>query len=269
MNKIDSSSRAGFWRRLFAFLIDFTLVTGIVGLIGLWLGSATNGGIRISNTVIDSSVCVGGTIPAELRIPSAFKPTNVTQCTKSFFGIAHDWVLDVAERTLVRPNTTYTRGIALPLDPAGQLANPIYLDVLIPFLLAAYLILAERKHGNSIGKRALRLSVRSIDRNHLSGSQAAKRTILFMLPIIFYQSALLYFMMIDSSQWLVQSIEHASAITARWIISVILLSAFAINFMVTSWRRSLPWHDEWAGTEVVDLRSDLNQPSKDISETFA
>jgi hypothetical protein len=67
----------------------------------------------------------------------------------------------------------------------------------------------------------------------------------------------------------VQSIEHASAITARWIISVILLSAFAINFMVTSWRRSLPWHDEWAGTEVVDLRSDLNQPSKDISETFA
>jgi uncharacterized RDD family membrane protein YckC len=269
MRTDDLSPRAGFWRRLFAFLIDFALIIAITGPIGLWLGSATSGSVRISNTIVDSSVCMGGTMPPELQLPSDFKVTNIVQCTKYFFGIPHDWVLSLIERTPLGSNSAYTRGVTVPLDPTGQLTNPFYVDILAPFLLAAYLFLAERKFGSSVGKRTLRVVVRSIDGKPLRAIQAAKRTVLYMVPILSYQTILLYLMMIDSRKWVVEVFGHATAYRAAWLAIILLTLAFAINFIVTTWRRTLPWHDEWAGTEVVRLSNNLDQPSKDISETFA
>ncbi len=265
----DCSPRAGFWRRSFAFLLDLTLIVAVTGPIGIWLGSVTSGSIRVSNTIVDVSVCAKGTIPSELQLPSDFKATNIVQCTKSFFGIPHDWVLGISEQTPLGPNSVYTRSVTVPLDPMGQLANPFYVDILIPFLLAAYLILAERKFGRSAGKRMLGVFVRSIDGKPLRSVQTAKRTFLYLVPIFCYQTDQLYLMTIDSSKWGVEAFGHSTALKIDWFVTAFLTLAFVINFVFTAWRGTLPWHDEWAGTEVVRTSNGLHRPSRDVSETFA
>ena len=205
-------------------------------------------------------------MPPELQLPSDFKITNIVQCTKYFFGVPHDWTLSLIERTPLASNATYTRSVTVPLDPTGQLTNPFYLDILSLFLLAAYLFFAERRFGASVGKRVLRLSVRSTDGKPLRAIQAAKRTALYMVPIFSYQAVILYLMTIDSRKWAMEVFGHAAAFKLAWLAGMLLTLAFALNFIVATWRRTLPWHDEWSETEVVRSSNNFGQ---NLSETFA
>ena len=49
----DTSSRAGFWRRVIAFVLDLILVCAVIACIGVVLAGATDGKVRVANTVVD------------------------------------------------------------------------------------------------------------------------------------------------------------------------------------------------------------------------
>src|ERR1700704_3007503 len=106
MSTFDSSSRAGFWPRAAAFFLDFVVIAMIVGLIGVELVSATNGGIRVSNTIVDFRECSRAAKPSELQLPTDFAPNSFVRCTKSLFGIPHDWLLSASEDPTTGPNST-------------------------------------------------------------------------------------------------------------------------------------------------------------------
>ena len=138
MRKHDPSFRAGFWRRLFALVIDFIVVTAIIAPIGLWLGSATSGSIRISNTIVDHSVCAGGTMPTGLQLPSGFRVSSIVQCTNYFFGIPHDWLLSIVERTPIGPMVGTCSHAASPFRSIRQANWPIH-SIWTSFLRSCWL----------------------------------------------------------------------------------------------------------------------------------
>jgi uncharacterized RDD family membrane protein YckC len=274
MSALEAWSRAGFWPRASAFLLDFVVITAIIGLIGVGLASATNGSIRVSNTFVDFRECSRGAKPSELQLPTDFAPNSFVRCTKYLLGIPHDWLLSASEEPQTGPNSTYlqigpnstrhwsfsldigpnstqTPGVTVPLDPASQIAKPFYLDFLFPFVMAAYLFLFEWKFGSTAGKRAFGLRVRSCDGMPPRCAQAARRAGLRMILLLSMTAPSMFPMTVDPTKWLIVFIDPPIGYEIASDICWLLTFAFVVNFIITTGRRTLPWHDRWAGTEVV------------------
>jgi uncharacterized RDD family membrane protein YckC len=253
---LKPSSRGGFWRRVFAILVDVILLSVLVDLVGVGLASVTAGQIRLDDTFVKYSTCLNVTKPDGLELPDGFTPTNITRCTKSFLGVSYDWKLNVVEQVQVRPGTTYTRSFSVPLDPNGQMARPFYLDSLLLPLLAVYAFLLEWRFGATVGKLVLRLRVRSLEAGPLHPGQVGRRTAMRMFPFLPLLLIFLLLMLIDpvkGASWLFQpTMVKFLSIAAVGGASVTLpILIFGLNFLVAARRRDLPWHDRWADTEVV------------------
>jgi uncharacterized RDD family membrane protein YckC len=253
---LKPSSRGGFWRRVFAILIDVILLIVLLDLAGAWLASVTAGQIRLSDTFVSYSSCMSVTKPDWLQLPDGFTPTGITRCTKSFFGVPYDWTLNVVERTQVRPGTTYIRSFSVPLDANGQITRPFYLDWLLLPLLAVYAFLLEWRFGATVGKLLLKLRVRSLDVDPLRPDQVGRRTAMRMFPFLPLIAIVFLLMLIDpvrGASWLfdqtmVKFWATAAVIGAAVVLPVLI---FGLNFLIATRRGSLPWHDRWADTEVV------------------
>jgi uncharacterized RDD family membrane protein YckC len=256
MATVEPLTPAGFWRRFVAIVLDLIIVTLIIGMIGVGLATATDGKVRVGNALLDFSICANEAQPSELQLPRDFRATSIVRCTKYFFGMPHDWLLNITERTQIDPTTTYTRQFTVPLNPAGQITNPFYLDHLFLFAFAAYIFLFERQYDATVGKRILGLRVRSLDGAALQSIQAGKRTVMRMIPLLPLVAISLYLMVVDPMKAAILFFDPP--MTNFWVTTVVggllitvLMLTFAVNFMVTARRRTPPWHDRWAGTEVV------------------
>jgi hypothetical protein len=137
MTSAEPSPRARFWRRVFAFFIDGCAVVAIIAAIGISLFSATDGRIRVANTLVNRSTCSqGSAVPAGLNLPANFNVTHVVRCTRYFFGVVHDRTLTVREVTR-SGSLTHTRSITFPVDADGRPMRAFYLDHFGIFLLPA------------------------------------------------------------------------------------------------------------------------------------
>jgi hypothetical protein len=52
--------RAGFWRRLTAFLFDVLLIVVALEMTGVWLAGVTGGKVRVSSTLVTVADCTTG-----------------------------------------------------------------------------------------------------------------------------------------------------------------------------------------------------------------
>jgi uncharacterized RDD family membrane protein YckC len=254
---LKPSSRAGFWRRVLAILLDFILLSVLLDLAGAWLAGVTAGQIRLSETsFVKHRTCINVTKPDWLELPNGFTPTGITRCTKSFLGMPYDWALNVVERSQVRPGTTYIRSFSVPLDPNGQMARPFYLDSLLLPLLAVYAFLLEWRFGATVGKLLLKLRVRSLDVGPLDPGQVGRRTAMRIFPFLPLISIMLLLMLIDpvkGASWLFDQtmVKFWATAVVGGLAVVLPLLIFGLNFLIATRRRTLPWHDRWADTEVV------------------
>ncbi len=249
----DTSSRAGFWRRVIAFVLDLILICALIACIGVVLAGATDGKVRVANTLVDYATCTtGGPKPEDLQLPSDFKITAIRRCTHYVFGKAHDWSLGVFEVTRTGPNSTYTRSVTVPVDPAGHVTEAFYLDYLTIFVLAAYWLLLEWQFGTTPGKRILGVRVRPLGGGPMSLAQSGRRTAIRMIPFVPAIVACIYQMAVGPVRFVNAFLEQpAINLLVGGAICLVLLLAFVVNFIVTTRRRTLPWHDHGAGTEAV------------------
>ena len=145
------------------------------------------------------------------------------------------------------PSTKFERSRTVPLDPAGHITKAYYLDAPTMLVLAAYILLLEWRVGFTVGKRILDLRARTLGGGPLTFAQASKRIGMRMVPFLI-PSALVYKIPVpfeaSDFQPLTVDVDLAGA-------SGLLMIVFLVNFIRAVHRQALPWHDRWAGTEVV------------------
>lgn len=243
---------AGVPTRLIAFALDILLVKLAVLVLVTVLGVATSGGVRLASPVISTTSCGAyGPLPARLNVPADFEQAQARICTRSLFGLLRDDQLVVRAKV----GSDDAQDVqSLPVDRNGQPANPIYLDDLTPFLLAAYLVLLEWHYGATAGKWLLALFVRSLRGGHPSPTQAAQRTtvkLLALLPIP-VSTAL---KSVADAPWrfsLDLTISRIGTFDSLIVHGLQLLSILLILYgLVAALRRWPLPHDRLAGTEVV------------------
>jgi uncharacterized RDD family membrane protein YckC len=240
-------SRARFWRRVFAFAIDVLAVEAVVAALGLLLFPLTDGRIRVATVPVNVRTChLVQSLPTEFRLPTNFEVTHAVQCTYAFFGHVHDRAVIVSEVTRSGA-LTYERNITFAVDADGRPQRAFYLDHLGILLFAGYLLLLEWRFGATLGKELLDMHVQSLGGGRLSFSQAAKRLLVRFLPVLILMPWVVAQLGGDAEQ-LFSLMSYFSVLVA---LAVAVALAQLINFIVTVRFGNRPWHDRWAGTEVV------------------
>ena len=180
-----------------------------------------------------------------IPLPQNFQVTHLVRCTKTLLGYVHDRELIVAEITRSGA-TTITRELTFPLDAEGLPTRPFYLNSLWFLVFAAYMLFLEWRTGRTLGKDLMDMyRVQSLAGGPPTRVQVVKRFL-----VRFFSAMLL------GSLSLI-SIAGVTATTAPaffwfvWLVSLLSFMAVLVNFVVEGRRRALPWHDRFAGTEVV------------------
>jgi uncharacterized RDD family membrane protein YckC len=177
--------RAGFGDRAVALGIDILLVSLLIAVIGLALTGLTGGRVRVANIVVNSVYCTDRqpSAPA-FPVPEGFDAEGARRCTRSVLGIAHDWILVVHDKTITGEDEKDGREVSIPIDAEGRPMRAFYVDSLIPFVLAAYLLLFEWRFGATLGKRLVGIRVQSLGGGPMDVVQAGKRTLIRLILIL-------------------------------------------------------------------------------------
>jgi hypothetical protein len=232
-----------------ALLIDGCLVTLVLGFLGLALFVPTGGKIRVADMLVGSRTCTAQNPQVlqdlNIALPPNFQVTHLIRCTKTLLGYVHDRALIVAEITRSGA-ATVTRELTVPLDTEGLPTRPFYLDSLWFPVFAAYMLLLEWRTGRTLGKDLMDVRVQSLAGGLPKPVQVVKRFLVRFCPAIWPGSLFLMPM---------AGLTPTTAPALFWLVWLVsLLSCLAIilgNFVIEVRRGALPWHDRFAGTEVV------------------
>lgn len=239
--------RAGLWPRAVALFIDGCLITLVLGLLGLVLFVPTGGRIRVNDVLVGSQTCTrqNQQVLQDLGItlPSDFRLTQIVRCTKALLGHVYDRVLIVVEASRAGAATT-TRELKFPLDTEGRPTHPFYLDSLSTLVFAVYTTFLEWRAGRTLGKDLMDIRVQSLVESRLGPIGVLKRFLYRFFPVILLE--------------MLSLISKAAIVvipgSIYWFVSIVTLAsmlAITINFFIAVRRGRLPWHDDFAGTEVV------------------
>jgi uncharacterized RDD family membrane protein YckC len=241
------ATRARFWGRIGAFIIDALVIGTFLAVLGIILFPLTDGRIRVDSVPLNVRTCYAlNALPPELGLPPDFKVTQAARCTLTFLGYVHNRVLIVSEVTRSGA-VTYTRTLTFAADADGRPTSAFELDHLAIFLLAGYLLLLEWRFGKTLGKDLVGVRVQSLAGGPLTLSQAVKRTLVKMLPVLILTPALIAAMWLGPGS-LLPFMKYLFVIIAlAGAVGLVLL----VNFVVTVRVGNLPWHDRWAQTEVL------------------
>jgi uncharacterized RDD family membrane protein YckC len=251
--------------------IDLLVIGAVLAIVGIGLAKLTGGQIRVANALINSTSCVpADPVPAGASPPAGFVPTKTLRCTRSFAGlVANDWYLAFVRDPHPGSTATPAETRKVPLDPDGRVASPLYIDGIELVLLLAYLVFGETRSGATAGKKLLGLRVRSLDGGNPSFLQAVKRLLRIVPLAIFTGSveldiglltAIGPFAFLSKLAGYV-GIDAGLVLAAGVLIGILCMAiAFLVNFARTTGRGDLPWHDRWAGTEVVHGEASEQMP---------
>jgi len=151
---IDSSprDRAGFWRRLLSYLIDYTWIpTQIIAAI---LFATTSGLIQQTGGITFTTCATDSQIPAGLMPPPPADSNFSTECNVYFFGAQTASYVRVGRST---KNGSISR--TYMLDREGHPIDAIPLDWLPLLAFIAYVIVFETRTGATLGSRVTRIRV--------------------------------------------------------------------------------------------------------------
>lgn len=248
----NASSRAGFWRRVGALIIDSIIIFLPLQILVAILFAQTNGNVHGGFFVSTECHSVSA-IPDGLRPPPPPDANFANQCKSSFFGFptAHVLVVGVVTKT---DNITTTRSFNYPLDASGKPTNALDMSWIGMLVLLLYLIAMEWRSGATVGKRVLKMRVFEADNITGVGVPLSKAVIrnlamwIGMIPALLLMIKILFFTadpltaMSRSGFWL--AFVVAFAIEVAWIIWIV----------VSVSRRSDPIYDRIAGTSLVGMK---------------
>ena len=238
-----------------------------LALAGVLLFQVTDGVVRIGKLpVVESSVCRWSA--TEFRQDKHSNTIRTTTCESALFGFVHDRRTEFTDERRTE-SVTLTRSHTYPVDAEGRETRAIYLDHLLLFLLAAYLLLAEWRFGTTLGKRCFDMHVQARDGGPPRFVDACRR-LLRLVPVLPLAPVSIMAMTIDPAGELALSTGYGIAVVSLYLVSAALCIAVVVNFVMAVGNDDLPWHDRWASTEVVinglvgNVRPDAMAPTRKL-----
>lgn len=246
--------RAGFWRRLIAFLIDYLIIFVPLFVLVAAVFSLTNGGIT-STFFLTWKICHGATLNEGSDLPAADYDWKL--CRTSAFGLTvAQWAQGSPKIVAQSDNSSSNSStvVVYAVDSQGNFRSPP-LDVSFVQWIALfiYLLLMEKKSGSSLGKRIMSIAVHDnydIDRTGLPSLKAFERQgakFFGLLPAIFLQAWYAF------EYWGVWPENMASVSVGTIIVGFASASIAGIWFIwisVSIVRTGNPVHDQFAATSV-------------------
>jgi len=221
--------RGGFWRRLGALLVDALIIAVGLQLLGI-PAYAVSGG-RVQSNIVNIVYCYRlDAIPPGVKIPPEFQANYVYDNVNTLFGFPTGRWVEISQEPQPHPGSNVL--LTVPVDAYGKPLNGQWLDLQWLHILAllVFRIGCEREHGQTTGKRLMRVRVVQIVPGTGGFSAATKRNLAFFLPIQFFPLAV-----IGTPPWLV-------------------LIGFAVFCGAIVWQivsRHDTYYDKTAGTAVI------------------
>nr|WP_292773878.1 RDD family protein [Mesorhizobium sp.] len=246
--------RAGFWRRLAAFVIDAACVLLPLQILVAVLFALTGGYIQ-SNFGVTRTNCTSlSALPAGLQTQIT-NPTHVQDCRTSLLGFDTSRVLVVSRVESGEVSTT-TVSESFWLDAEGQLAVQAGYNVTWGALLAllAYFVVLEAIYGRTIGKTAMRIRairVASPEPRGVGWGRALARRFAWQIGGIPFILTQIPIVMAGNNLEAIASILNSPAYSVAAIVSAIIMAAWLAWLAISMARKRDPVYDRIAGTAVV------------------
>jgi uncharacterized RDD family membrane protein YckC len=182
--------RGGFWRRLGALVVDALIIAAGLQLLGIPAYAVSSGRVQ-SNIVHIVYVYRLDAIPPGLKIPPEFRANYVYINVNTLFGFPTGRWVEISQEPQPHPGSNVS--LTVPVDAYGKPLNGQWLDFQWLHILAllVFRIGCEREHGQTTGKRLMRVRVVQIVPGSGRFSAAAKRNLAFFLPIQFFPLAII------------------------------------------------------------------------------
>ena len=246
--------RAGFWRRILAFLVDMAVILVPLQIVVAVLFAQTNGRIQGNFGFTLNSCTALSQLPEGLQTQIA-NPTHATDCTKSFFGFPTARLLMVS-RSTTEGAVTSTVSEGFWLDASGQLTDRAGYDVtwIAVLALVAFILAAEIQSGRSIGDRVTRIRVADMSRPAVQGLPVLKSfgrhlaKLVGFIPLAIVQAPILYYRH-DSAA--MSQYAESSIYRVGFYVGIALLIAWIVWIIVATARKRDPVYDRLAGTAVL------------------
>jgi uncharacterized RDD family membrane protein YckC len=254
--------RAGFWRRVFAFLIDLLIISVPFQLIASFLFVVTAGHIQMVSPVAYYKVCSKlETVPDGL-VPPPPAGSNLTQeCNVYFFGAQTARGLQVG-RVTNEGTTTKAVWQGYMLDRDGHPIDGASVDWIMMLALIAYLVAMETQTGATLGSRAMRIRV--IDAAApVVPSVPLRKIVLRYLAMLIGVLPILAVLLIYFGPYGLDLEEIAASSFFVWVfIGVIVLNGWIIFLIVQIAKKRDPLYDRMAGTAVIRASHDHRQDNR-------
>jgi uncharacterized RDD family membrane protein YckC len=159
--------RAGFWRRLWAFVVDALLICVPLQIAVAALYPVTNGKIQLSSGIA-FNIC-NANVPVA-ALPPAVNPPSMhanaaSICRSTFFGLETARWLTVS-RVSREGVVTKTFSVNYRLDRDNKVTSIYAIDWLAFVGIFIFLVALEHRLGTTFGKRLLRLRVANLHEGH-------------------------------------------------------------------------------------------------------
>jgi uncharacterized RDD family membrane protein YckC len=246
--------RAGFWRRLWAFVVDALLICVPLQIAVGALYPITNGKVQFNGglafNTCNSNVAVDKLPPA--ANPPSMHANAASICRSTFFGLETARWLTVS-RVTQEGALTKTFSLYYRLDRNNMLANVYVVDWVALVGILIFLVTLEHRFGTTPGKRLLGLRVADLQEDHGGGialRAAALRNILLWIgtyPMIIVAAGIY-----AAGAW---NAEGFMSSGVYWSFTGAGLLGFAISLwiVIVIARKRDPVYDRFARTAVVRL----------------
>ncbi|WP_432450493.1 RDD family protein [Aliiroseovarius marinus] len=248
-----------FFRRLFAFAIDWIIVAflaAILTLPSLLLRGTDN--VRLGLTSISLHSCVPGTsMSKELaNYLGQDRVVGVRYCQhKAFFFIDNGWTANVVLSEERTGNVTKRRGASVQIDAEGNPVEHNTPDVFIAFalIIAGSAWWASNHGGQTPGKRLLGIAISTISRPQLLRREFIKWSPIVTLVILSAAMALV-FSMLSQSESPVMAMFKLIDSTLYWFSGAVLGIALLWFYLSALFRKDrLAIWDRLSGTMIKQV----------------
>jgi uncharacterized RDD family membrane protein YckC len=242
-------TRAGFWRRWLATLIDTIIVMFPFQVLAAILFAVTTGGVQMNSGFL--TICAPATtVPQALDPPPPHDSNFARVCRVSFFGATTGATLTVGRTT--REGITTTSVVQrYMLDKDGNQIHGISIDGIVWLALLGYLVAMICKTGRTVGARAVGIRVVDSTRPDAPGvplGRAIVRYLAMAIGVVPVFALLIYRYAVtgggadamftaDFFRWFM----YAAVLGALWVIVLVIQIA----------KKSDPVYDRLAGTVVL------------------
>ena len=241
--------RAGFWRRLWAMLIDWIVVILPFQVVAAILFAVTAGWVQMNSGFYQTCIPVS-TIPEKLDPPPPHDSNFAQVCQTKFFGATTGAVLIIG-RITKEGNTTTNVHRGYMLDADGTPIDGTSIDNIVALATLVYLVGMIWNNGRTLGARIVKVRVIDVARPGTSGVPLRKAIIRYLAMAIGAVPALALFIFQrvtvgdDADAMFTRSFLQWFAVAG--LLGLIWLFALIVQIA----NRVDPTYDRLAGTAVV------------------